>query len=136
MERSSGPDDSYVVGWSACYLEGCGYGMPYAPAWFVWDLPDSFGVYDLRVGTQVIGMAWAIIVGGLVWISRQWHISVWGRFWGMWLLLALGYASMTYWRGDTAILLTGWRLDTLLWLAIALVSLVGIGWSWQRKQAI
>ena len=89
-----------VTGWVACYLEGCGYGRPALPSWFVGELPDAFGVIDLRYQTQLIAIG--VYLLALLWLVWARHEGMDGKlqWWCMWLLVGVGNAGISLLRAD------------------------------------
>ena len=51
-------------GWLACLLAGCAYGLPIAPPqrFYTPDWPDSYGVMDFRLPSQLLGILLALCV--------------------------------------------------------------------------
>ena len=105
----------HLFGWAACLLEGCAYGQPTTLSILAADLPDTFGVYALRYQTQLLGIIASLIILLVAW----WKPS----FWLILALLGLLHFSLTFLRGDPAIPIGHWRLDTLLSLATTLIAL-------------
>jgi phosphatidylglycerol:prolipoprotein diacylglycerol transferase len=112
-------------GWLACYLEGCAYGSLTTIGPLAADLPDAFGVFDVRYQTQLggillNGLAFAVVFG----LQRRYGWEAGGRwFWRALALASLAHALPSLLRGDEMPLAAGLRLDAavdLLLVAIAL----------------
>lgn len=109
-------------GWLACYLEGCAYGQETILGWLSHDLPDSYGVFQVRYQTQLLGLVWSGVVLGIVggWKGR-------GRvpgssFWLALGLLSAGRAAINTLRGDPMPTWNGLRLDILADTALAIIA--------------
>lgn len=112
-----------ATGWLACWLEGCAYGQPTTLSPLSADLPDTFGVFTLRYRTQLIGMGLSLLILGLVlWLRRR--ITAVALFALTLFLLSLSHLLIAPLRGDPAVLLANWRLDSLLNGLIALIALL------------
>jgi phosphatidylglycerol:prolipoprotein diacylglycerol transferase len=111
-----------VTGWAACWVEGCAYGAATTLGPLAADLPDHFGVFAVRYQTQLLGIGLNLLALVFVWYwQRQWGN---GRLFPITLLLAsLIHFGLTFLRGDTALALAGWRLDSWLALLFAIVGL-------------
>lgn len=57
----------HLIGWTACYFDGCGYGRPGPIDWYTADLPNSFGLYEVRFQTQLAGIIGIILLSLLLW---------------------------------------------------------------------
>jgi phosphatidylglycerol:prolipoprotein diacylglycerol transferase len=112
-----------AFGWLACWLEGCGYGREApAGAFLAANLPDNLGVYAWRYQTQLLGIDLSLLVFTLVLIWTR-H-SFRGGFYFVSFALSLGRVGISFWRGDTAVLVGTVRLDTILDAALAILSLI------------
>ena len=111
------------AGWLACWLEGCAYGQTTTLSPFAADLPDTFGVFELRYRTQLMGMGLSLCVLGLVlWMRRR--VTAVTLFALTLFLLTLTHLLITPLRGDPTIMLANWRLDSLLNASIAIITLI------------
>lgn len=112
----------HAFGWLACYLEGCGYGRETFIGLLSADLPDHLGVFAVRYQTQLLGLVLSLGVFGLVWVMRERPQP--GMLFALTLLLlSTGRVIINPLRGDTALLINDFRLDTLLDLALIIISL-------------
>lgn len=121
-----------AFGWLACWLDGCGYGRE-APAGslFAANLPDHLGIVAWRYQTQLLGAGLSLLVFilALLW-ARRWP----GRtFYFVLLALSLGRVGLGFLRGDTAVTLGNFRLDTLLDAALTTLSLILLQYSHTQK---
>lgn len=111
------------LGWLACYLEGCAYGQETVLGWWAQDLPDSYGVFQVRYQTQMLGMVWSVFVLG--------SVSLWqkrGRTSSFWLalcLLSAGRAAINTLRGDVMPMWNQVRLDVMVDMLLAVITLIG-----------
>ncbi len=89
----------HMTGWAACFFHGCGYGRLASPGWLTANLPDSFGVFDLRYPTQLLGIGFSLLV--LLLITRGKRLLP-GQtlFWLALLLLTTSNLVVWLWRGD------------------------------------
>ncbi|MBN1642355.1 MAG: prolipoprotein diacylglyceryl transferase [Anaerolineae bacterium] len=125
--------------WLGCLLAGAGYGLAAQRTtpvlgWFVAELPDIYGVREVRYLTQPAMLAWSL----LLWALLQVRLSPLRRLPpGSAVLVALALyagADLGIWflRGDGA-----WRFG--LWLAqwadlVVIGAAAGIGvWTWLRS---
>lgn len=123
-----------LAGWLACYLEGCAYGQVATLGWFSANLPDSYGVFAVRVQTQLLGAGWSGFVGVVLavgwWRGRVSDHTLFG--WVM-FLLCLGRAVINIWRGDPMPQWHTIRWDTLADAFLALLALTAL--LWPRKSS-
>jgi len=114
-----------TFGWLACYLEGCGYGRLAPVGWFSSNLPDSFGVFELRYQTQLAGMASGLgLTAGICWLRRPQKMPAILRFWLALTLVSLIQTAITLLRGDPGPQSGPWRLDTIINALLTLLSAV------------
>jgi phosphatidylglycerol:prolipoprotein diacylglycerol transferase len=111
-----------AVAWFACWLDGCAYGRLAPPGILSGDLPDSFGIFDVRYQTQLLGMGLSIVPALLtLWLQRRKaNIQL---FWFTLFGLSIGRMMVTLLRGDDVPLLDQMRMDTVVDGAVAVVSL-------------
>ncbi len=109
-------------GWLACWLEGCGYGRQAPLGWLTADLPDAFGLFAVRYQTQLLGIFASLLLFGWLWRRANWPPLRQLAFSLGWLSLA--HAGIGVLRGDTAVFLGNIRLDILLDLLLAFLSLL------------
>jgi phosphatidylglycerol:prolipoprotein diacylglycerol transferase len=122
-----------TFGWAACLMGGCAYGalgegFGYAV------LPDIYGVDAPRFVTQVMGLAFSLVLFIGFWLLRKrWPFS--GASFLMYALLYFtGQFFLESTRGDEAIYLGSWRLAQLLDLNLALAAAAGLLVLWWRDR--
>ena len=112
---------AHGVGWFACYWEGCGYGAPSSIGWHSGELPDAFGVFELRYQTQLLSAAiFAALFGWGLWASRQQNLAK-ATFWLGWMMVAALNAGIDLLRGDLKF--TVWDYPAALWVDVGLLAL-------------
>lgn len=113
--------------WLGCLLSGCAYGAEasgYAPplSWLTADLPDIYGVSEVRFLTQPVMTVWCLLLTtGLVVMRRRLPR---GLSFALYLLLyALADLGVAFLRGDGT-----WRLGLWLgqWVAVGEI-IVAVG---------
>jgi len=116
-----------VFGWFACLLEGCAYGREASHSLLSADLPDSYGVYDVRYQTQLIGalLSTAVLAVTIVLYKRLRPLQL---FWLTMGMLATSRLIVTLFRGDEAPLIGQLRLDTIIdgFMAVAAIVTLAI----------
>ena len=125
-----------AFGWLACWLDGCGYGRE-APAGSLLaaNLPDHLGVFAWRYQTQLLGVALSLLVFILVWAwSRNWSHGQ--EFYFVLFALSLGRVGLSFLRGDTAVTIGTFKLDTLLDATLAILSLILLQYSHTRNKIV
>lgn len=118
-----------TAGWVACLLGGCAYGalgegLGYAI------LPDLYGVTASRYATQVVGLAFALVLFVGFWLLRRRWPFAGASFLMYGLLYFAGQFFLEFTRGDEAIYVGPWRLAQALDLALALAAAVGLMVLW------
>jgi phosphatidylglycerol:prolipoprotein diacylglycerol transferase len=109
-----------AMGWLGCLLTGCAYGAEatgYAPpmAWLTAELPDIFGVNDVRFLTQPLMIAWCLLLSLLLWGTYR-RLPP-GLTFALYLFLyALADGSIAFLRGDGT---WRWGLWLSQWAALA-----------------
>jgi phosphatidylglycerol:prolipoprotein diacylglycerol transferase len=129
----------HLFGWLACLLEGCGFGATAVLTnnplthWLTADLPDTFGVYDLRYQTQLVGMVLSLVVFLLVmrWGGKRPSVS---HFYFVLCAFSLIQFLISLWRGDTVPLINNIRSDTFLSLIFALLSFILLQYSTKQNR--
>jgi phosphatidylglycerol:prolipoprotein diacylglycerol transferase len=118
-----------TFGWLACWLDGCGYGREAtAGSFLAANLPDHLGIYAWRYQTQLLGVGLSLLVFVAVLVrSRRW--SGGSMFYFALFALSLGRLGLSFLRGDTAVLIGAVRIDTLLDVALTLLSLILLQYS-------
>jgi phosphatidylglycerol:prolipoprotein diacylglycerol transferase len=114
-----------VFGWAACLMGGCAYGVVGKGFGYV-ILPDLYGVEAPRFATQVVGVAYTLVLFAGFWLMRK-HWPFRGAALLMYVLLYFaGMFLLEFTRGDEAVYLGPWRLAQTIDLALALVAAVGL----------
>lgn len=124
-----------VWGWLACWMAGCAYGATASGwPWLVWDLPDIYGVRDLRFATQPLGAALSFVSFVFLWTTRRrWSVAGFSFLAGLILMGGTGYL-LELTRGDDTLYWGSWRAGQ--WLALVMV-VAGAGllaWRWSRHR--
>jgi phosphatidylglycerol:prolipoprotein diacylglycerol transferase len=121
-----------VAAWIGCLADGCAYGRRTDPGPFTPSLPDMFGVVAPRWPTQAVGALSAVAGWRLFSLhERRGAASGTTFLFGMaWLAGTAMLLSFT--RGDPALLIGPYRLDS--WAAAALLAAALLG-GWIRTRA-
>jgi phosphatidylglycerol:prolipoprotein diacylglycerol transferase len=115
-----------ACGWLGCLLNGCAYGIETYPGQgLVWtlslELPDLYGIWVPRVAVQLLGAAWGGIVLAVVVFARR-RARMEGLIFPLWLAVyTLGSFGLGFLRADEPPLISGWRADQIVDLALSLV---------------
>ncbi|PID85197.1 MAG: hypothetical protein CSB13_09295 [Chloroflexi bacterium] len=112
-----------AFGWFACWLEGCAHGAETTLGPFAADLPDAFGIFNIRYQTQIMGMVWSLLVFFFALATRQ-QGNAGQLFWGTWALISLGHVGISFLRGDPMPMINSYRLDTILNGTFVLISII------------
>lgn len=115
-----------VVGWLACYAEGCAYGAETVLGLLSADLPDHLGVFAIRYQSQLLGV-FGSLVALLLTLLLQNKLASSKLFWLSLALISLVHIGVTLLRADEMFLLFGQRLDIWLDVLLIVVGLGGIG---------
>jgi len=117
-----------LLAWGGCWASSCAYGVEVDPATFPAGMasvaPDLYGLTIARWPTQLVGLAWSLVVVVAVWAARR---SEWGSGAHGWFALALvafGAFILAFMRGDPAPTVGGVRLDVI---GSGLVLVVALG---------
>lgn len=124
-------------GWLACWMAGCAYGAPAtSKSWLVWDLPDIYGVRDLRFATQPLGVVGSLVIFLLGWVTRRhWPVAGCNFLVGLVLMSGLGYI-LELTRGDETLYWGSWRVGQWLSLIMIVIGMTLLGWRWTRHRHI
>jgi phosphatidylglycerol:prolipoprotein diacylglycerol transferase len=122
-----------TFGWAACLMGGCAYGAIGEGFGYVL-LPDIYGVQAPRFATQVMGLAFSLVLFIGFWLLRKrWPFP--GAAFLMYVLLYFtGQFFLEASRGDEAIYVGPWRLAQVLDLALAVSAAVGLLVLWRLAQ--
>jgi phosphatidylglycerol:prolipoprotein diacylglycerol transferase len=114
-----------TAGWAACAADGCAYGRPAPPGFLAASLPDDLGVIAVRYQTQLAGATGSLVVFALaLWCYHRARPIL--LFWATLAGLSLVRAVVALGRGDPAPVVAGLRLDLLIDLSLAVVSLLAV----------
>ncbi|MCR4405315.1 MAG: prolipoprotein diacylglyceryl transferase [Anaerolineae bacterium] len=124
-----------VWGWLACWMAGCAYGAPAtSQSWVVWDLPDIYGVRDLRFATQPLGVVGSLVTCMFVWATRRrWPVAGCNFLTSLALIGGLG-CVLELTRGDDTLYWGGWRAGQWLSLVMMVTGIVLLTWRWARHR--
>jgi phosphatidylglycerol:prolipoprotein diacylglycerol transferase len=124
-----------VCGWLACWMAGCAYGAPASGwSWLVWNLPDIYGVRDLRFATQPLGAALSFVAFVFLWAARRrWPDTGFGFLAGLILMGGTGYL-LEFTRGDDTLYWGGWRAGHWLSLVMTVAGTGLLAWRWIRHR--
>jgi len=111
-----------AISWLACWLDGCAHGRLAPPGLLSADLPDSYGIFDSRYQTQLLGAGLSLLTLLLILWLQQRGVVV-HYFWLTLFGLSIGRLFVTLLRGDDIPVLGQLRWDTLAEGVTALVSL-------------
>lgn len=119
--------------WAGCLLSNCGYGQEVRsladyPALVVAELPDLYYTVAPRFNTQLFGIAWSVVVLGVVMLLP--HRSK--RLWIGLLVYSAGMLVAGGLRADPVPSAAGLRLDQ--WFDIVVIALVLFILRKERKQ--
>jgi phosphatidylglycerol:prolipoprotein diacylglycerol transferase len=110
-----------VFGWIACLMAGCAYGMlGEGPGYPI--LPDIYGIEAPRFATQVVAIAFAVLLFIPTWLLRnRWPFDG-ASFLVYTSLYFTGQFFIQFTRGDESIFFGPWRLAQFFDLLFALVT--------------
>ncbi len=126
-----------ALGWIGCYLAAAAYGQemfPGQPLYFLSiDAPDLYGSINPRWPAQLFGAAWAVVVFGLVLLTRnkKWQDGV--RFWLFIMLYSLGAFLIGFIRADDMPIISGWRLDQVFDGALGIIGGIAVFIRWGER---
>ncbi len=105
-------------GWIGSYLSATAYGRELLPGdtffFLAIDAPDGYGLTNPRWPTQLLGVAWAMLIWVILWITRRRHWPAGARYWLLVAGYSLGAFLIGFVRGDDMPRLGNWRIDQLL----------------------
>ncbi|MBK8987705.1 MAG: prolipoprotein diacylglyceryl transferase [Chloroflexi bacterium] len=111
-----------AFGWLACWLDGCAYGRETSLGLLAAAAPDEYGLFAVRYATQLMGLAWALLVFSLAWLTAErWRSGQ--LFWFTLGALSLGYAVIGLLRGDPTSYVGPVRVDVALNSTLVLISM-------------
>lgn len=90
----------FAIGWTACYFEACGYGIQTGLHPLSANLPDNYGVYEVRAQTQLLGIGISLLILLLAIWGRKKKIHPVAHFWWVMALLSAMQLLLSGWRGD------------------------------------
>lgn len=112
-----------AFGWSACLMGGCAYGA-LGEGFGYTALPDLYGMEASRFATQMVGVAFALVLFLGIWLMRGHWPFAGAAFLMFSLLYFTGQFFLEFTRGDEAVYVGPWRLAQVLNLVLALASAV------------
>jgi phosphatidylglycerol:prolipoprotein diacylglycerol transferase len=122
------------LGWLGSYLSATAFGKELFPGetffFLAVEAPDWYGLTNPRWPTQLIGLAWSLILFTLLWFTRK---KAWGdgvRYWLFVAAYSLGAFLIGLTRGDDVPSIGSWRIDQILdalFLIIAFIQLLRLG---------
>jgi phosphatidylglycerol:prolipoprotein diacylglycerol transferase len=120
-----------VLIWTGCLMASCAYGAEVRsladyPTPIVMEWPDLYGIVAPRFASQYFGVALSAVLVLPAWRMGTWVRRVGVRLWAVLILLALSTFGIGYTRGDLVPITYGLRLDQLLDLGMAVLSLIGL----------
>jgi phosphatidylglycerol:prolipoprotein diacylglycerol transferase len=125
-----------LLSWGGCLAGGCAYGAQVtpgqAPAWLTMNAPDLYGIWSLRWATQLFGLAWGLLAGGVLALAAKaaWRSGARGLL--TLGLVALGAALISLVRGDPDPGFSGnLRLDTAE--SALVLAAAAVGWAWLAR---
>lgn len=124
-----------AAGWAACAADGCAYGRAASPGLLAASLPDDLGVVTVRYRTQFAGAVGSLAVFALsLWAFRRARPAL--CFWATLGGLSLARAVVALGRGDPAPVIAGLRLDLLVDLGLAVLSLLAVALLLARRKEV
>ncbi len=120
---------AHAGGWSGCWLHGCAYGRvtqytgQWWHDWLAADLPDPYGLFELRYQTQLLGLAASLLTLLLI-LRVLWRGQARPLFPLALLCLSLAHLLISLVRGDPMPHLATLRLDTLLYALLLILSMI------------
>ncbi len=111
------------IGWYGAHAQHLYYGAP-NDGIFAQELPDGFGIYDLRFPVQLtLSLFFALVFVLLLWVMRR-HPPP-GRIAATFLIAsALGNFALSFFRGDETLWWNGLRVDQWLDMVIGASGLI------------
>jgi prolipoprotein diacylglyceryltransferase len=128
---SPGLAAAVTFGWAACLVGGCAYGQVGEGLGYV-ILPDLYGVEAPRFATQLVAIAYSLVLWIGLWLLRErWPFS--GASFLMFVLFYFaGMFFLEFTRGDEALYVGPWRLSQILDLMFAFAAGIGLWILWWR----
>jgi phosphatidylglycerol:prolipoprotein diacylglycerol transferase len=121
-----------ALAWIGCYLAAAAYGKELFPGdpffSLAVDMPDLYGATNPRWPSQLLGIAWSLVVFGMLWLTRQHAWPIGRRYWLFVAVYSLGAVLIGFTRGDDVPLLAGWRLDQLFDAALVISATLSLVW--------
>jgi len=122
-----------VLGWAACLLGGCAYGVV-GKGFGYMALPDIYGVQQMRFATQIVGLIQAGVLFILFWFLRnRWPFA--GAAFLMYSLLYFGgQFFLEFVRGDEALYFGPFRLGQIVEMVLVAASAAALLILWWRSR--
>ena len=118
-----------TFGWLACLMAACAYGA-LGEGFGYAILPDIYGIEAPRFATQVVGLAFSLILFIAFWLARRRWPFPGAAFLMFVLLYFTGQFFLEFSRGDEAIYVAPWRLTQVVDVALALAAAGGLLLLW------
>lgn len=125
---------AFAFGWAACLMGGSAYGR-LGEGFGTLVLPDIYGVVAPRFATQILGLAFALLLLLNAWLLRERWPFPGAAFLIFTLLYFAGQFFLDLTRGDEAIVLGPWRITQIMDLILAFASAAGLLVLWRQSQA-
>ncbi len=127
------------LAWGGCLAAACAYGQEIPslagyPVFIAAELPDLYGIVVPRLMSQVFGIALGVVLLGVALLLARLIRRAGLRFWIVLILLALGVFAIGFTRGDSMAMVGTLRLDQVLDLVTAALSLAGLLFSLFGKE--
>ena len=111
--------------WLGCWMDGCAYGIPLESQFPLLTGFDMFNSETLRWPTQAAGAIFSLLsIGALITLKDRFSQGILGMV--SFTSIALGVFVVSFFRSDPSLLITGFRLDTVAALGLALLGIGGI----------
>lgn len=112
-----------ALGWLGAHANGLYYGA-LNESWLAQELPDQFGIYDLRFPVQLATSLWFALVFVLLLVFARRDLPL-GRIAAVFLLAsAVGNFVFAFYRGDETLMWNTWRVDQWIDLALGAFGLI------------
>jgi phosphatidylglycerol:prolipoprotein diacylglycerol transferase len=115
-----------VSAWTGCLLDGCAFGRPTGASLWTSPTEDMFASSANRWPTQTVGVLYSLlVVAVLYWLSNRGMRDGALGFLGL-TMIAAGALALSFTRSDPALLVMGFRLDTIGSAAVLIVASSGL----------
>ena len=114
----------HLIGWLACWLDGCAYGRTAFIGWATAELPDNYGIWEVRYQTQLASLLLFAALYFIWWRTTPSQQNKPVRFWQMLIAAQLIHGTAAFWRGDQGEAWLSLPLDSALALLTTAVCLI------------